>query len=118
MWPAACWPSARSLRRLLRSRHHTDDALAPLYVLLAARQPLTPVQWSELPRPCPGLGAALPAALARGEHEAAHLVAHLPYADKLRLRTAVLSVKRVELSRHLNLPAELLRPLLAAALQE
>ena len=100
------------------SEHHTDEALAPLYVLLAARQPLTPAQWAQVPWPCPGLGTALPAVLARSEDEARQLVAHLPHADKLRLRTAALCIARVERRWRLQLPADLLRPLLAAALQE
>ena len=100
------------------SEHHVEEALAPLYVLLAARQPLMPAQWAQVPWPCPGLGATLPAVLARSEDEARQLVAHLPYADKLRLRTAALCVKRAERCWRLQLPADLLRPLLLAALQE
>ena len=100
----------------VRRHGATEETLAPLYVLLAARQPLTPADWQQLPAPCPGLGAALPAVLARSEAEAAQLVAHLPPADKQRLRTAALCIRRVERSGGLHLPAELQRPLLLAAL--
>ena len=86
----------------------------PLYALLVARQPLAPAEWARVPTPCPGLGAALPAMLARSEGEAAVLLAHLLAANRKRLRTAALFPKRVERRRCLSL-TELLRPLLLAA---
>ncbi|PSC70319.1 ankyrin repeat PH and SEC7 domain containing [Micractinium conductrix] len=69
-------------------------ALQPLYATLVARQPLTPEQWDIVPAPCAGLGAALPAVLERSVGEAALLVQHLPAADKARLRTAALCLRR------------------------
>lgn len=47
-----------------------------------------------VPCPCPGLGRALPAVLARSEAEAAQLVARLPPGDGQRLRTSALSLHR------------------------
>lgn len=44
-------------------------------------------------------------------------MAHLPSADELRLRTVALCIKHVGRCQRLQLPAELLR-LLLAALQE
>ena len=58
-----------------------------LHAPLVARLPLTPTRRSRVPLPCPGLGAALPAVLARSEAEAALLVARLPASDHDRLRT-------------------------------
>ena len=88
---------------------------ASLFAPLVARQPLAPAEWQRVPTPCPGLGAALPAVLARSEAEAALLVEHLPAADLERLRTAALCLRRAERVSGLELPAELLRPLLLAA---
>ena len=99
------------------ARRFGEEVVAPLFALLAARQPLTPAQWALAPWPCPGLGAALPAVLARGAHEAAQLVQHLRYADKLRLRSAALCLKRMERHHHLRLAAELLRPMMLAAVE-
>ena len=101
------------------ARRFGEEAVAPLF---AARQPLTPAQWALAPWPCPGLGAALPAVLARSEHEATQLVQCLPYADKLRVRTAALCLKKkqnksMERNHHLRLPAELLRPMMLAAVE-
>lgn len=94
-----------------------DAFLLSLYAPLAARQPLTPVEWARVPVPCPGLSAALPAVLARSEAEAGHLVRCLPAADRQRLRTAAQCIRRVERRWRLSLPSELLRPLLAAAVE-
>ena len=114
-------PPAAAVLKVLGLCSHlaniSDEAIAPLCVLLAARQPLTPADWQQLPAPCPGLGAALPAVLARSEAEAAQLVARLPPADKQRLRTAALCIGRVERSGGLHLPGDVLRPLLLAALE-
>ena len=68
-----------------------------------------------MPQPCPGLGAALPAVLARSDAEAALLVAHLPAADCERLRTALLCLHRAERAHGLELPPAILHSLLAAA---
>ena len=96
---------------------HRAEIPEDLYAPLVARQPLTPAEWLRVPSPCSGLGAALPAVLARGEAEAALLVAHLPAAARRRLRTAALCLRRAERVHGLELPAALLRPLLLAAVE-
>ncbi|PSC71058.1 ankyrin repeat PH and SEC7 domain containing isoform A [Micractinium conductrix] len=57
-----------------------------LYVPLLARSPLNAHEWAEVPCPCAGLGAALPAVVERSVDEAALLVQRLPPADRERLR--------------------------------
>lgn len=90
-------------------------ALRPLYVDLAARCPLSPEQWAQLPSPLPGLGAALPAVLERSEAEARALVAHLPHGNRLRLREAVrnLALLAASLPPGLYLPEPQRRHVLA-----
>lgn len=79
----------------------------PFYADLAVHWPLTDAQWrASIPAPCPGLGRALPAVLARSQAEAALLVAHPPAADKARLRTAALSLHRCEQQLGVPLPRE------------
>jgi hypothetical protein len=46
-----------------------------------ARLPLAADEWALVPTPCPGLGRALPAALAHSAIQASTLVQHLPAAD-------------------------------------
>lgn len=92
--------------------------LHSLYAPLVARQPLTPAEWARVPRPCTGLGAALPEVLARSEAEAAALVAHLPLRRRQRLRTTALCLHRIECMHGLELPPALQRPLLLAAVVE
>ena len=47
-----------------------------------------------IPTACPGLGRALPSALACSDEQASQLVCHLPPADSERLRTFALCVAR------------------------
>lgn len=110
-------PAAKVLAALEAARKQWNrevTVVLPLYAPWAARQPLSPAQWARVPAPCPGLGAALPV-LTRSEAEAVLLVARLPCADRERLHTAALCIKRVERRRRVSLPVELLRPLLLAA---
>ena len=86
-----------------------------LYVPLAARLPLVPAEWSRLPVPCPGLGAALPAVLRRSDAVAALLVSHLPAGERGRLRTGALCLARAQHVHGMPPPVGLLRMLLAAA---
>lgn len=74
-------------------------AVQSLYAPLVARQPLTASQWAQVPSPCVGLGAALPAVLQRSEQEAALLVRHLCAAERARLRTAALCLAHVTVRR-------------------
>lgn len=115
-------PAGQLLTLLLRRRQavHPDHAaqLPPLYDVLVARQPLTCAEWSMVPTPCPGLGAALPAVLERSADEAALLVRHLPPADSERLRTVALCLVRTQRRCRVALPAEIVSRLLMAAVAE
>lgn len=84
-----------------------------LYPTLVAAWPLTPTQWQQVPSPCPGLAAALPAVMPRSGAEAASLVAHLPATDRARLRTAALALHRSQHRCRVWLPADLTRRILA-----
>ena len=93
------------------------DAALPLFGEVAARWPLPPELWRQLvPWPCPGLGAALPAVLARSVEEATCLVRHLPEAEQQRLRTAALCLGRAQRVHEVPLPPVLAAKVLAAAL--
>jgi hypothetical protein len=81
------------LRRVLSCAH---EWAFPLFAVLVARQPLTTGDWSLVPQPCPGLGSALPAVLARSDFEARLLVAHLPPEEQRRLRTCALCLARAQ----------------------
>lgn len=107
-------PAIEALAVLRRVAVREADWALPLYALLVARQPLTPEEWSLVPSPCPGLGASLPAVLARGGVEAALLVARLPPADAQRLRTLALCLARAARQGALPaLPTPILSRLLA-----
>lgn len=100
------------LRRVLSRAPH--EWALPLFALLVARQPLTPADWELVPQPCPGLGSALPAVLARSDFEARLLVAHLPFEERQRLRTLALCLARAQRSGQLvQLPTTLNWRLLA-----
>ncbi len=90
----------------------------PLYADVAAHMRLTPEQWQRMPTPCAGLGASLPAVLARSAAEAGLLVAHLPPANRERLRAAALSLQRLQGTLQLTppIPAALLGRMLALSL--
>ena len=95
-----------------------QPAVQPLYVDVAACMPLSPAEWQQVPTPCPGLGRALPAVLARSEAEAALLVAHLPPADTERLRVAALSLHRAQRALQLDVPPALLGRMLSLSLSD
>jgi hypothetical protein len=92
-----------------------DADAQPLCACLAARLPMTAEQWAEVPTPCTGLGAALPAVLQRSADEAALLARHLPPSDHARLRTAALCLVRAQRRHDLPLPAPIIQRLLQAA---
>lgn len=104
---------------LLSRIHSAADVKAeaasvlPLYATLATAWPLTTTQWQQVPFPCPGLGTALPAVLARSQAEAALLVHHLPAADRSRLRTAALALHRLQRCLKVSLPTDLAHRILA-----
>ena len=87
-----------------------------LYTPLVACLSLTPAEWQRVPSPCPGLGSALPAVLARSAGEAALLVRHLPGADRERLCAAALCLRRLQQCH--GLPPHVVRYVLAAAAGE
>jgi hypothetical protein len=66
-----------------------------------------------VPLPCPGLGRALPAALAHSEAQARRLVQRLPSADAERLQVAALALARAQRRLHLSLPLAIVWRLLA-----
>ncbi len=92
----------------------------PLYADIAAHMPLTPEQWQHVPTPCPSLGLSLPAVLAHSAAEAGLLVAHLWPSDRERLRTAALSLHRLQRTLELcpPIPAALLGRMLALSLSD
>ena len=111
-------PADQVLTALAAARRGlAGERVVCLYATLAARQALSPAEWARVPRPCPGLSAALPAVLRRSDAEAALLVAHLPDGERRRLRTAALCLRRTERLHSAELPPALLRPLLLAAVQ-
>ena len=65
----------------------TAMACRLLNAFVASRLPLTSAQWALIPAPFPGLGRALPAALAISVGQAHQVVRRLPAADAQRLRT-------------------------------
>ena len=97
-------PECLEAARLLLPATPLEDALAalaaagqaalPLFADLAACWPLSQEQWERFPCPCPGLGAALPAVLARSEAGVSRLVARLTAGERQRLRTAALCLAR------------------------
>ena len=104
-------PPERALSALLRA----GDVGLPLFADLAACRALSPAQWRRVPGPCPGLGAALPAVLARSVTEAALLVGRLPAEVRARLRTGALCLGRAQRERRTELPAALVGQVLALA---
>eukprot|EP00887_Chlorella_sp_A99_P000709 scaffold5.g709.t1 len=80
-----------------------------------AKQLLSPADWAALPTPCPGLGRALLAMLARSAAEAALLVMHLPDAARGHLRALALNLARLQRRLRLELPEGVVRRILAAA---
>lgn len=100
----------------LLGNHQPGASVHPLYAVLAARAPLAPNEWQLVPHPCRGMGAALPAVLSRSTREAAALVSRLEPTERLRLRTAALSLTRAQRVQGVQLPAPILGRVLALAM--
>ena len=100
-----------SLTRAYNFQSHMRPLVLSLLSAAVSRLPLAPHDWHSAPSPCPGLAAALPTVLQRSEAEAARLVAHLPDAERARLRLLALCLSRASQRR---LPAEISRNILAA----
>ena len=84
--------------------HHVCLPLFPHIVVCHA---LTEAEWQRVPSPCPGLAAVLPVVFRCSGAEAALLVAHLPPADRDRLRTAALCLNRRQHELGIYLPGPL-----------
>ena len=97
----------------LTALEEAGEVALPLFATLAACTALSPEQWQRVPAPCAGLGAALPAVLARSAAEAALLVDHLPAEGRQRLRTGALCLVRAQKECRLELPASVLGQVLA-----
>ena len=116
---AGCMQTARlllpatPLEGALSALEEAGEVALPLFADLAACTALSPEQWQRMPAPCPALGAALPAVLARSAAEAALLVARLPDEARQRLRTGALCLGRVQRERRIELPAALVGQVLA-----
>lgn len=74
-------------------------ALFADFLLAAGRLALSAADWELIPSPCPGLGAALHAALACSAEQASQLVRRLPAEERARLRVAALCLCRRGLPR-------------------
>ena len=85
----------------------------PLFPHIVASHALTEAEWQLVPSPCPGLAAVLPIVFGRSPAEAALLVAHLPPADRDRLRTAALCLTRTQNQLGLELPGLLVGRILS-----
>jgi ankyrin repeat protein len=83
-----CTPTAH----LLKSLAAAGPVASPLYAQLAAARQLSVTQWEQVPASCPGLGAALPAVVARSTEEAACLVHRLPAEERDLLHTTLKSL--------------------------
>ena len=104
-------PPGRALPALLEA----GEVGLPLFADLAACTALSHEQWQRVPAPCPALGTALPAVLARSAAEAALLVGRLPAEARQRLRTGALCLVRAQRERRTALPAVLVGQVLALA---
>lgn len=110
----AASPPSLALQALADAARSQPGALALFAVAVAAHLPLTEQQWQLVPAACPGLGRALPAALAHSEQQARQLVRHLTRGDGQRLRAFALALWRMQKYRQLPLPGPIVRILLAS----
>ena len=71
---------------------------------------------AQVPFHCPGLGRALPAALAHSPCQTRQLMRRLPRSDLIRLRLGALCLTRAQRSLEAPLPAPILQQTLCLAL--
>lgn len=91
------------------------EVALPLYPDLVAHCRLGK-HWQRVPAPCPGLGALLPALVARGdEAEAAQAAQRLPEVARQRLRAGALCLARWQRLLGISLPSALSGRVLALA---
>ena len=113
-------PPTDVLQALNIARHNAaadPGRVLPLYATFTGRQPLAATEWDRIPTPCAGLGAALPAVLARSTEEAAMLVGHLPPADRERLHAAALALGRLQRDLSAPVPTPLMWRLLLPSVE-
>lgn len=103
-------PAGQALTSLLAAGP-AGRPLLPDFVAICV--PLSNSLWERLPWLCPGLGCALPAALAHSPEQARRLMQHLPPADAGRLRLFALCLARAQRCTHIHLPQELTRTILS-----
>ena len=99
----------------LSALEEAGQVALPLFADLAASKALSPAQWQRVPAPCPALGAALPAVLARSQAEAALLVGRLPAEACQRLRAGALCQGQAQREHGIELPVALVGRVLALA---
>lgn len=104
-------PAAAALAALEASGPLAHDLFADF---VAARCPLRKSRWHRIPHSCPGIGKALPAALAHSPEQARQVVRRLPAADAERLRTFALCLARLQRRLGLPLPPDVCGCMLAA----
>ena len=116
----AAMPTDAALEDLCSANTLLARQLLPAFIV--DRPPHTAAQWTAAwaafptDSPCPGLGHALPAALACSVDQAGQLVRRLPAADAQRLRTAALCLTaRPHPSAHgpLHLPSAIVQRILS-----
>lgn len=96
---------------------HLSQLWEPLCADVAMCWRMEALDWQLVPTPCPGLGRALPAVLARSEAEAAHLVARLLADHRARLRAAALALQGRTRRLQVWLPASAVRRILSTVAQ-
>ena len=102
---------------MLRILQQHGQAALPLFADFAiARLPLSEDEWALLPSHCPGLGRALPAALAHSATQASRLVRRLPPGNAERLRTFALCLARVQRRSGIQLPVAIVDVLLSQSI--
>ena len=101
--------------RALSALERAGEVALPLFADLVMPTALSPAQWQRVPAPCAGLGAVLPAVLARSEAETALLVGRLPAEVRQRLRIGALCLGQAQKVRRTELPAALVGQVLALA---
>ena len=108
-------PPEHALSALVIASRLSRDGNISLIANLAACTALSRAQWQRVPAHYPGLGAALPAVLARSTAEAALLVGRLPADERRRLRAGALCLGRAQRVLGVELPTALVGQVLALA---
>ncbi|PRW58720.1 ankyrin repeat-containing protein [Chlorella sorokiniana] len=110
----AAAPAADLLPALQRAGRERGWALIPNAVAL--HLPLSDDEWDLVPYNLPGLGAALPAALAHSREQTRQLMRHLPRSDLFRLRIGALCLGRAQRRTEMALPPPILQQMLCLSI--